>query len=218
VREPKRRARLGCLWMMVMTTGSMGEPGSHKPVRAPTRDTSVKFTQAQYIEYQTELDGYSRSAGLAGLKDGQPDQLRLWITGSMILPEPEDVDGYVVTKDQTSICRAKSPISQTSNSTQRRDCTPDHRLSRQDVVYLQIRNLADLSGWQLGCGVQDGEWYRIDGYSTDAAFHCIRATPSPASTEVPDTLASSCPIFRDIRSLGSIARHCMRGWGGWARG
>lgn len=163
VREPKRWARLGCLWMMVMTTGSMGEPGSHKPVRAPTADTSVKFTQAQYIEYQTELDGYSRSAGLAELKDGQPDQLRMWITGAIILPEPDDVDGYVVTKGQTSICRAKSPISETSDSIQRRDCTPDHRLSRQGVVYLQIRNLADLSGWQLGCGVQDGEWYSIDG-------------------------------------------------------
>jgi len=105
------------------------------------------------------------------------------MTVAIVLPEPGDVDGYVVMKGQTSICRAKSPISETSDSIQRRDCTPDHRLSKQDVVYSHFATLEGLSRWQPGCGVQDGVSFRIDGIFHGRRFFALfeqsRLVPRP---------------------------------------
>jgi hypothetical protein len=120
-------------------------------------------TAERSAEARRELDQYSRASTLALLKEGDADEVRIWITWANFRANTIGYEtvGYVFSGNSARSCRIKYPSDRRTPFTG--SCARLKARAVQPPSASEIEALAKLSGLELTCEVVDGYWLEIDG-------------------------------------------------------
>jgi hypothetical protein len=128
-----------------------------------------------------EVDEYAIQSKLPILKDGDPDEIRFWVTWANfdVRTIGYDTEGYVISSRMYSVCRITYPPKTRSPFVG--TCKPKAMSSAINGIWQDVAGLAKLSGQSLNCGGIDGAWIEIDGVFAGQRF--IVAADNPHSCE-----------------------------------
>lgn len=134
-------------------------------------------TAEQNAEARGKLDDYARASKLAVLKDGNADQVRIWVTWGNFKVNTIGYEtvGYVFSENGALSCRIKYPRTEPTPFTG--SCVRLKRKGVQAPSIAEIEALANLSGLELNCGVLDGAWMEIDGVYKGRRFGLGSSNP-----------------------------------------
>lgn len=156
-----------------------GRPNSDSPVfisdigEYPDR----KLNPQQALELRKELDEYASSSKLQVLRDGDPDEVRFWVSWATFDPHTIGYEtlGHILSGKGALICRIKYPP--TNRSPFIGSCRSDKRASIPTPLAPLIQELAQYSDQELQCGVVDGYWLVIEGVSAGRRFALESTNP-----------------------------------------
>jgi hypothetical protein len=116
-----------------------------------------------------EADRFAQASHLAVLSDGDPDEIRLWLTWATFDPMTNGIAtvGYIVTDSRSSECR----ITYRGESTAPRSgrCTRLASKWRTRVIGDLVR-LSAFADTDIDCDMVDGDWVVIDAVSVGKRF------------------------------------------------
>jgi hypothetical protein len=137
----------------------------------------------QNAEARRKLNEYARASKLVVLKEGDPDQVRIWITWANFRADSigYETKGYVFSEKSTQICRIKYPRSKPTPFTG--SCAPEKHRTIKVPSATEIEALANLSGRELNCGVMDGAWLEIDGVYDGHPFALGSSNPDQCTDD-----------------------------------
>jgi hypothetical protein len=151
-------SRIVLLGLLVGVTGSLAEELFYvQPLPDHTRNAE------QNAEARRQLNDYARASKLVTLREGDSDQVRIWVTWANFRVNTIGYEtvGYVFSGNGAWTCRIKYPRSKPTPFTG--SCAPLKRKSVHAPSASEMEALANLSGRELDCGVMDGAWMEIDG-------------------------------------------------------
>jgi hypothetical protein len=165
------------LWAVAAVARAADPVYVQDPTRAPDRSIS----QTERVETFAKMDAYARAGHLPVLRDGDPDELRLWITVALF---DKGTDRYIFSADHASKCVVKgNVVSGPPSSSYRGHCKSDRRLFSHHKPLSELSALAELDGRSLACGVLDGYWIEIEGVSGGHRFALYSDNPSECSDD-----------------------------------
>jgi hypothetical protein len=128
-------------------------------------------------EARRKLSEYAHASKLVVLKEGDPDQVRIWITWANFLADTigYETKGYVFSDRSAWVCHIKYPRSEPAPFTG--SCAPEKHRKVQVPSATEIEALAKLSGSKLDCGVMDGAWLEIEGVYNGHPFALESSNP-----------------------------------------
>jgi hypothetical protein len=137
----------------------------------------------QNSDARRKLNEYALASKLAVLKEGDPDQVRIWVTWANFRVHTigYETKGYVFSDKGAWICRInylRSKPTPFSGS-----CTPEKHRKIQVPSTIEIETLAKLSGRELDCGVLDGAWLEIDGVYNGHPFALGASNPDECTDD-----------------------------------
>jgi hypothetical protein len=137
----------------------------------------------QNAEARRKLNEYARASKLVVLKEGDPDQVRIWITWANFRVDSigYETKGYVFSEKSTQICRIKYPRFKPTPFTG--SCVPEKHRTIKAPSATEIEALANLSGRELNCGVMDGAWLEIDGVYDGHPFALGSSNPDQCTDD-----------------------------------
>lgn len=137
----------------------------------------------QNAEARRKLNEYAHASKLVVLKEGDPDQVRIWITWANFRADTigYETKGYVFSDRSAWICRIKYPRSKPTPFTG--SCAPEKHRKVQVPSATEIEALANLSGRELDCGVMDGAWLEIDGVYNGHPFALGSSNPDQCTDD-----------------------------------
>jgi hypothetical protein len=148
-------------------------------VQDPSRAPDHSVSQAEWVEPFARMDAYARAGHLSLLRDGDPDELRLWITDAL---SGKGTDGYIFSANQASKCVVKGNVVGALSS-YRGHCKSDRALFSHHKPLSELSALAELDGRLLGCGILDGYGIEIEGVSGGQRFALYSDNPSECSDD-----------------------------------
>ena len=133
------------------------EPLYVQPLLAQTRDAD------QRAEARRKLNEYAEASRLPLLKEGDPDEIRIWVTWANFRADTigYETEGYVFEANNARTCRIKYPHSKSTPI--KGSCARLRKATVYPPSAFELEALANLSGRELDCGVSDGAWLEIDG-------------------------------------------------------
>jgi hypothetical protein len=140
-------------------------------------------TAERNAESRRELDQYSRASKLALLKQGDPEQVRIWVTSANFGANTIGYEtvGYVFSGNSAQSCRIKYPRDRRTPFTG--SCARLKAKAAQPPSASEIEALAKLSGLELNCDVVDGYWLEIDGVYGGHRFALGSSNPDKCDDE-----------------------------------
>jgi hypothetical protein len=134
-------------------------------------------------EARRKLNEYAQASKLAALKEGDLDQVRIWVTWANFRADTigYETKGYVFSENGSWICRIKYLRDKPNPFTG--SCVPEKHRKMQVPSAAEIEALSSLSGRELGCGVMDGAWFEIDGVHHGHLFALGSSNPDQCSDD-----------------------------------
>jgi hypothetical protein len=164
--------------MSLMDAGRATEP---LYVTNLSHQDSRLFSSEELAANYKKLDEYAVQSKLPVLKEGDPDEIRFWVTWANfdVRTIGYNTEGYVISNRGYSVCHIKYPHKQRTPFVG--SCKRKTKSAAMNGIWGDVRELAKLSGQSLDCGVLDGEWIEIDGVFAGQRF--IIAAGNPDSCE-----------------------------------
>ena len=142
------------------------------------------LTDPQYIELQQSLDVLATSARLGAIRDGDKEEIRVWMSVATFDPSTEGVAtvGLVAANDSVLVCKVRGHVAPKGHAGQRRYCKIAAHGNYQEVQAM-IGDLAKLRAQDISCGVLDGYWLDVDGVYAGRRFSFSASNPDSCSDE-----------------------------------
>jgi hypothetical protein len=140
-------------------------------------------TSERSAEARRELEQYSRASKLAVLKEGDADEVRIWVTWANFPANTIGYEtvGYMFLANNARSCRIKYPRDRRTPFTG--SCARLKAKAVESPAVSEIEALAKLSGLELSCEVVDGYWLEIDGVYTGHQFALGSSNPDKCLDE-----------------------------------
>jgi hypothetical protein len=150
---------------------------------SPVSQTGWKLNPQEALELRKELDEHARLSKLPVLHDGDPDEVRLWVSGTALPPlrifAPFTIGyetfGHVASGKGALICRVENSLTRRSPIVGR--CRSDKHASISTPLAPLLEQLAKYSDQELDCGWVDGYWIVIEGISAGRRFALESSNP-----------------------------------------
>jgi hypothetical protein len=137
----------------------------------------AKMSAQSMHENRDDADHYALASKLAVLKEGDPDELRLWVSWATFDPSTNGIAtvGYVFAGNHARMCRIAYPGQSTSpKSGLCRRYAPQVGPAQIASDLARLSALADVS---IDCNVVDGDWVLIDAISNGKRFVLSASNP-----------------------------------------
>ena len=173
--------------------------GGLSPIRAadPVYITDFAQTHGATIDagvgsnVRVGVEAYALVSKLAFLADGDPDEVRFWVTAATFDPRTNGIAtvGYVVSGSGGWVCRIVYRGKETAPS--KGECRAHWSLKRRRGVLSDIAALARMSGHSYSCRVMDGYWVSIEGVSEGRRFMVQADNPSSCNDKDSQFIAAA---------------------------
>ena len=130
----------------------------------------LRMSAASLKESHDQSDEYARTSHLATLKDGDPDEVRFWVSWATFGQTTNGIAsvGYIIKGKHSRMCRiAYAGASTVPKKGVCRRYTPHQRSERVVAKIMPLSSFADVA---INCGVVDGAWVLIDAVSNGKRF------------------------------------------------
>ncbi len=150
-----------------------------------------RMSAASLHEERDRADKYALASKLAALGDGNPDEVRFWLTWATFDPSTNGIAtvGYVVTDRNSRMCRigysAKSTMPENARC---RRYTPHRGRGRTMADLVRLSAFADFS---VDCNIEDGAWVLIDAVSNGKRFVLSASNPEFCDGDVAKLVSES---------------------------
>jgi hypothetical protein len=175
---PRSLSRIALLGLLATSASSVAEELFYVQ-QLPEKTRNAE----QNAEARRKSNEFAHASRLAVLKEGDPDQVRFWVTWANFRANTigYETTGYVFSDGSAWICRIKYPRSKPTSFTG--NCAPETHRKVQVPSATEIEALANLSGRELECGVMDGAWLEIDGVYNGHPFALGSSNPDQCNDD-----------------------------------
>ena len=148
-------------------------------------------------ENRDDADKYALASKLAVLKDGDRDELRLWVSWATFDPSTNGIAtvGYVLAANNPRVCRVAYSVKSTKpKGGLCGHYAPQHGQAQIADDLARLSALADVT---IDCNVVDGNWVLIDAVSNGKRFVSWASNPQTCSGDAAKLVSAVLAEFAE---------------------